>query len=69
MSFKLENFRLKVGMPIKGMKGKHEIMGYVLESTKKPGKPAIFSRYGFVGVWVETEDGYKTVINNIEAIE
>ncbi len=65
-NFKKENFRIQIGDIVIGNKGKHKVIGTVLESTKKRGQPAIFSRWGFVGVWVEDEYGKKTVINNIE---
>lgn len=67
-AFKKENFSLQIGDFVKGRKGKHTIKGTVLESTKKPGKPAVFSRWGYVGVWIEDKCGRKTVINNVELI-
>jgi hypothetical protein len=67
MKFKKEDVKIEIGDRIKGRKGKHFIEGIVLESTKKPGKPAIFSSWGgFVGVWIETSEGIKTVVNEIE---
>lgn len=69
MKFKKESIRLEIGDLVQGRKGKHLIRGIVLESTKKPGKAAIFSTWGgFVGVWIKTEDGKQTVINEIELI-
>jgi hypothetical protein len=67
-SFKNEKFSIQVGDIVIGRKGKHLVKGIVLESTKKRGKPAIFSRWGFVGCWVELESGQKTVINEIRLI-
>ena len=68
MSFKSSKFRLRIGDLVKGRKGRNQIIGKVLESTNRPGKPAVFSRYGFVGVWIQTDEGYKTVINEVELI-
>ena len=69
MKFKKESIKLNIGDRVRGRKGKHTVIGHVLESTKKPGKPAVFSTWGgFVGVWVETLTGKKTVINEVEAV-
>lgn len=64
--FKKENFRLHVGDRVRGKKGKHYIEGNVMESTIKPGKPAVFSKWGFVGCWIQLDDGSKTVLNELE---
>ena len=67
-NFKKESFRLEIGDRVRGKKGRHYLEGTVMESTKKVGKPVIFSRWGFVGCWVELDDGRKTVLNELEAI-
>ena len=67
-TFKKENFKLNVGDKVRGKKGNHILEGSVLESTKKPGKAAVFSRWGFVGCWVQLKDGSKTVLNELEFI-
>lgn len=68
MKFKREHITLKIGDYVEGSKGKHRIKGHVMESTVQPGKPAVFSKYGFVGVWVKTDEGKKKVINNIRRV-
>ncbi len=68
-SFKHESFRLHIGDRVRGRKGRHELEGTVMESTKKSGKPAVFSRWGFVGCWVKLDNGKKTVLNELELIE
>ena len=58
-------WRPQIGELVIGKAGKREVKGYVLESTKKKGKPAVFNRYGGVLLWIETEYGKKKAINEI----
>ena len=66
---KTSGYYPKVGDYVRGRNGKRIIEGYVLESKHKKGKPAIFQRWGFVGLWIyDPERNRKTVINEIEKI-
>ena len=58
-------FRPKVGSEVIGQSGKKDYKGVVLEHPKHPGKPFIFSRWGFVGLYIECDDGKKRVVNEI----
>lgn len=57
-----------VGEKVKGKSGHREFEGTVLSSKRKPNKPAVFSRWGYVGLYVETDNGKKVSINNVEPI-
>lgn len=49
-----------------GRKYQQDIIGIVLPSKKNPSRPAIFSRYGYVGLYVRNLDtGKQQCVNNI----
>ena len=60
-----KNWKPQIGELVIGRSGKREFKGYVLESTKKKGKPAIFNRWGAVLCWIETEAGTKKAVNEL----
>ena len=63
-----EHYYPKVGDTVSGMAGKHLIVGKVLARKSNPLKPAIFSRRGFVGLYIITEEGKTKVINEISPV-
>lgn len=59
------NYYPKVGDQVSGMAGKRLVSGKVIASKRNPLKPAIFSRHGFVGLYILCEDGKQRVINEV----
>ena len=53
---------------IEGQVGFKTYRGQVLPSKKNPLKPAIFSRYGYVGCFVLCEDGKRRALNELRPI-
>lgn len=63
-----EHFYPTVGQHVIGATRKKyepEVEGVVLPSRKNPRKPAIFSRYGAVLLYIRTEDGREICVNNV----
>ena len=61
-------WRPRIGELVEGQSGKRIYRGYVLESTKKRRRPAVFNRYGAVLLWiqVETPEGtFKKAVNEV----
>ena len=62
------NYFPRIGDRVEGKNGKRYYIGTVLESTHKRGRPAVFSRWGFVGCWIQTDGGRKLVVNEIKPL-
>lgn len=55
----------RIGEQVVGRKGHQVVHGVVAESKKHPGKPAIFSRHGFVGLYIVTDGGKQVCVNEV----
>jgi len=67
-SFKQHHFILRPGQIVQGKSGHRTYIGKVLESIKHPGRPAVFQRHGFVGVYVLCNDGKRRALNELRLL-
>lgn len=56
------------GERVEGMSSGRLVQGVVEESYKHPGRPAVFSRYGFVGLYIRTDSGRRVAINEVRPV-
>lgn len=60
----------KIGDKVRGKYSKRKIVGIVLPHPKKQTEPYIFStRWGCVLCYIETEDGKKLAVNELEPVK